>query len=146
MEADVEAQSPYATTRAPGFARRLATETKQAFRTTEFWAYATILAALFIAGAVTDASTTTTGTTAAGGTGTTVSPDPLPASKVWLYAAILTVGYMVARGLAKAGSRDPYWDQPSQGGDGTSITERVKGAAQVLKEGDGAHQEPGARN
>src|SRR3954452_6379777 len=136
MEVDVEAQSTYATTRAPGFARRLVTETKQAFKTTEFWAYAAILAALFIAGAVTDGSTTTTGATTTGGTGTAVTPDPLPAGKVWLYAAILTVGYRVARGLAKAGSRDPYWDQPSTD-DGGSISERVKTAAQVLKEGDG---------
>ena len=30
------------------------------------------------------------------------------ASKVWLYATILTVGYMVSRGLAKAGSSQPY--------------------------------------
>lgn len=140
----MEAQSAYATSRAPSFARRLATETKQAFKTTEFWAYALILVALFIAGAVTDGSTTT-GTTASGGTGTIVSPDPLPASKVWLYAAILTVGYMVARGLAKAGSRDPYWDQPSSG-EGGSIGERVKTAAQVLKEGDATSDtEAGAR-
>jgi hypothetical protein len=28
--------------------------------------------------------------------------------EVWLYATILTVGYMVSRGLAKSGSSDPY--------------------------------------
>ena len=28
--------------------------------------------------------------------------------QAWLYATILTVGYMVSRGLAKAGSRQPY--------------------------------------
>jgi hypothetical protein len=115
-----------------GFTRRLATETKQAFKTSEFWAYLAILMGLFIAGAVTDSSTTVT----AGGVGeTTVSPDALPADKVWLYAVILTVGYMISRGLAKAGSRDPYWDQPVSGGDG-SLGERVKSAAQALKEGD----------
>jgi hypothetical protein len=27
---------------------------------------------------------------------------------VWLYATILTVGYLISRGLAKAGSRQPY--------------------------------------
>jgi hypothetical protein len=32
------------------------------------------------------------------------------ARQVWLYATILTVGYMVSRGLAKSGSRDPYDD------------------------------------
>jgi hypothetical protein len=32
----------------------------------------------------------------------------LISKQVWLYATILTVGYMVARGLAKSGSREPY--------------------------------------
>jgi hypothetical protein len=118
----------------PGFARRLATETKQAFKTTEFWAYVAILIGLFIAGAVTDSSTTVT--TGPDGSSTAVSPDALPADKVWLYAAILTVGYMVSRGLAKAGSRDPYWHQPNSGDGDGSLGERVKTAAQVLKEGD----------
>ena len=35
--------------------------------------------------------------------------DAFPASRAWLYVAIVGVGYMVSRGLAKAGSRDPYW-------------------------------------
>jgi hypothetical protein len=141
----LEAHS-YEPGRYPGFARRLATETKQAFKTTEFWAYIAVLIGLFIAGAVTDSSTTvTTGT----GTGTsTTSPDALPADKVWLYAVILTVGYLVSRGLAKAGSRDPYWDQPSAS-DGSSIGDRVKTAAQVLKDGDSdgsSQHEAGARH
>jgi len=129
----VEAQSAYQRGPTPGFARRLATETKQAFKTTEFWAYVAVLIGLFIAGAVTGSSTTVNA-----GTGdTTVSPDSLPADKVWLYAVILTVGYMVSRGLSKAGSRDPYWDQPNIGDGNESLGERVKTAAQVLKEGDG---------
>ena len=142
----MEAQSTYSTRPASRFARRLATETKQAFKTTEFWAYTAILIALFIAGAVTEGSTTT-GTSAASGTSTaTVSPDPLPASKVWLYATILTVGYLVARGLAKAGSRDPYWDAPNSA-DGGSVTDRVRNAAQALKEGDTTTQsEAGVRH
>jgi hypothetical protein len=32
---------------------------------------------------------------------------------VWLYVTLLTIGYMISRGLAKAGSRDPYWAQRS---------------------------------
>ena len=32
------------------------------------------------------------------------------AKQAWLYVTILTVGYMVSRGLAKSGSRDPYRD------------------------------------
>jgi len=35
--------------------------------------------------------------------------DAFNASRAWLYVAILTVGYMVSRGLAKAGSREPFW-------------------------------------
>ena len=35
--------------------------------------------------------------------------DAFPAVRAWLYIAIVGVGYMVSRGLAKAGSREPYW-------------------------------------
>ncbi len=28
--------------------------------------------------------------------------------QVWLYATVLTIGYMISRGLAKAGSSEPY--------------------------------------
>jgi hypothetical protein len=43
--------------------------------------------------------------------------DSFPADDVWLYATILTIGYMISRGLAKAGSRDPYTDEaPSTNG------------------------------
>ena len=72
--------------------RRLSTETKASFKTTEFFAYIGLLVALLIAAAVVDE-------TDAGGFG---------AQQVWLYATVLTVGYMVSRGLAKSGSRDPY--------------------------------------
>jgi hypothetical protein len=72
--------------------RRLSTETKAAFKTTEFFAYVGVLVAILIAAAVIDESD-------AGGFG---------ARQAWLYATILTVGYMVSRGLAKSGSRDPY--------------------------------------
>ncbi len=30
------------------------------------------------------------------------------ADRVWLYATILTVGYMISRGIAKADSRQPH--------------------------------------
>lgn len=74
------------------------TETKAAFKTTEFIAYVVVLVGILIAGAVID-----------GGKG--VGNDPFGANRVWLYATILTIGYMVSRGLAKSGSRDPYTDQ-----------------------------------
>ena len=30
------------------------------------------------------------------------------AKQAWLYFTILSAGYMISRGLAKSGSRDPY--------------------------------------
>ena len=76
--------------------RRLSTETKAAFKTTEFIAYVAVLVGILIAGAVTQAS------------GYAGSHDPFRADRVWLYVTVLTVGYMVSRGIAKAGSRQPY--------------------------------------
>jgi hypothetical protein len=76
--------------------RRLATETKAAIKTTEFYAYVVVLAGTLIAGLVTKA-----------GSG---HDDRFLAKDVWLYAAILTVGYMISRGLAKSGSREPFTD------------------------------------
>jgi hypothetical protein len=74
---------------------RLSTETKAAFKTTEFIAYVIILIGMFIAAAVTDNGDDGQG---------------FGADQVWLYATILTVGYMIARGLAKSGSREYYDD------------------------------------
>ena len=34
--------------------------------------------------------------------------DVFRADRVWLYAVILSIEYMISRGLAKAGSRGPY--------------------------------------
>ncbi|MFD3807974.1 hypothetical protein ACFWSF_25895 [Streptomyces sp. NPDC058611] len=34
--------------------------------------------------------------------------DYFRADAAWLYIVILTVGYMISRGLAKSGSRDHY--------------------------------------
>ena len=76
-----------------GLGRRLATETKHALKTTEFYAYVVAFVLILIAGNSIES--------AEGG------PDRFAADKVWLYIAILTVGYMISRGLAKAGSRGP---------------------------------------
>ena len=81
-------------------ARRLSTETKAAFKTTEFMAYIAMLVGIFVAGAVSKA------TDYAG------SHDAFRADRVWLYATVLTVGYMISRGIAKAGSRERYDDRP----------------------------------
>ena len=78
---------------------RRSTETKASFKTTEFAAYLVMLAGLFIAGAVTHASSYG------------AHHDVFRADRVWLYAVILTVGYMLSRGFAKSGSRDPYTEE-----------------------------------
>jgi hypothetical protein len=62
------------------------TETKSAFKTTEMMAYVAVLAAVLIAGAI---------------------ADNFGARSIWLYATILTAGYMISRGLAKSGSQEP---------------------------------------
>ena len=73
-------------------ARRLTTETKAAFKTTEMIAFVVAVFGVLIAAAIVDQSD-------AGGLG---------AKQAWLYVTILTVGYMVSRGLAKSGSSQPY--------------------------------------
>jgi hypothetical protein len=73
---------------------RRTTETKAAFKTTELIAYIVAVVGVLIAAAMVDESN-------AGGFGS---------KQAWLYVTILTVGYMISRGLAKSGSRDPYTD------------------------------------
>jgi hypothetical protein len=75
--------------------RRVSTETKAAFKTTELIAYVVTVIGVLVAAAVVDNAD-------AGGLG---------AKQAWLYVTILTVGYMISRGLAKAGSRDFYDDE-----------------------------------
>jgi hypothetical protein len=69
--------------------REYTTETKPFFLTSEFLAYVLFLMGLGIA------------------TGTEESIDP---RLFWLLATVATVGYMVSRGIAKAGSRSRAWD------------------------------------
>jgi hypothetical protein len=119
------------TTERTGRIQRLSTETKQAFKTTEFWVMVVLVIALWIAGAVTggDGGATAAGSETAGG------GDDLNAGRVWLYTVILAGAYFISRGLSKSGSRDPYWDSPDYDGASDGIGERVKAAAQVLTEG-----------
>ena len=91
------------TDRAPrrsfGGVSRLVTETKAAFKTSEFYAYLVTFVLILIAGAQIKEKN---------------NVDAFRADKVWLYITILTVGYMIARGLAKSGSREPYWEESGQ--------------------------------
>ena len=81
-------------TRAPSVHRRdegvKGTETKAAFKTTELIVYVLAVLGVLIASAIVDQS---------------FGADP-----AWRYVTYLTVGYMISRGLAKAGSREPYRD------------------------------------
>src|SRR3954451_10252238 len=83
----------------PSMLMRLSSETKHAFKTTEFWAMCAIVAGILIASWV----------IGQGDGNGNADTDAFPASRAWLYVAIVGVGYMVSRGLAKAGSRDFYW-------------------------------------
>ena len=63
------------------------TETKAAFKTTELIVYALAVAGVLIASALVD--------------------NNFGADPAWRYVTYLTIGYMISRGLAKSGSRNP---------------------------------------
>ncbi len=84
---------------------RLKTETKQAFKTTEFWAMAGLVVAILVSAAVING----------GDNGT----DQFIAKQAWLYVSILDAGYFISRGLAKSGSYEPDPDYNADRGDRT---------------------------
>lgn len=86
---------------------RLTTETKSALKTTEFWAMVGVIVAILISAATIKGGDTAPGT------------DEFIARQAWLLVAIVAVGYMISRGLAKSGSREPYTerDDPGDGRD-----------------------------
>jgi hypothetical protein len=80
-------------------------ETKAAIKSTEFYAYLLTFAGILIAAqAISD-----------GDSGTGTSGDVFNANRAWLYLTVLTVGYMVSRGLAKAGSGHPDHEDTRRG-------------------------------
>ena len=87
--------APESTARATG-ARRLATETKSALKTTEFWVMVAVVVAILVSAQSISGGDTAPGT------------DSFVAKQAWLYVAIVAVGYMISRGLAKSGSHEPY--------------------------------------
>lgn len=72
---------------------RRTTETKSAWKTTELIIYILSVVGVLIAAAVTDNGSDGQG---------------FGASSAWLYVTLLSVGYMISRGLAKSGSREHY--------------------------------------
>ncbi|SHN47192.1 hypothetical protein SAMN05443668_12140 [Cryptosporangium aurantiacum] len=74
--------------------RRLSTETKASFKTSELVAYVAAVIGVLIASQV---------------VGTTDGhSDYFRADRAWFFIVLLTIGYLISRGLAKSGSRDPY--------------------------------------
>lgn len=74
--------------------RRLSTETKASFKTSELVAYVVAVVGVLVASQVVGSDDG--------------HSDYFRADRAWLYIVILTVGYLVSRGLAKSGSRDAY--------------------------------------
>ena len=72
-------------------ARRLTTETKSAFKTTELIVFVLSVVGVLIAATITDNGDDGQG---------------FGARSAWLYVTLLSIGYMISRGLAKAGSRE----------------------------------------
>jgi hypothetical protein len=70
-------------------ARRISTETKASFKTTEMVAFVAAVIGVLIASSIVDAS-------------------DFGAQEAWFYVTLLTIGYMVSRGLAKSGSREHF--------------------------------------
>jgi hypothetical protein len=89
-------------------ARRLTTETKASWKTTELYVTVAVVVGILIAAAVVDETDT-------GGFG---------ARQAWLYVTIAVVGYVISRGLAKSGSRDPYWDDADHDHDRVTTRDR----------------------
>jgi uncharacterized membrane protein YcjF (UPF0283 family) len=84
-----------------GALRRLTTETKQSFKTSEFWAMVVVIVGILVSAAAIKG----------GDNGT----DEFIARNAWLYVSIVAAGYMISRGLAKSGSREPYTDDDGRG-------------------------------
>src|SRR5215204_1697753 len=85
-----------------GRAARRLTETKAAFKTTEFWAMVGVIVAILVSAAAIKGGDS-------GGT------DEFIARQAWLYVAIVAGAYLISRGLAKSGSSDPYSESRDEG-------------------------------
>jgi hypothetical protein len=68
---------------------RFTTETKPAYKTTELIVYAAAVIGVIVTGLIVE---------------------ELDVNRTWLYLTILTVGYLLSRGLAKSGSYEPDHD------------------------------------
>lgn len=81
------------TTGAAATDRRISTETKASYKTTELFVYIFAVAGVLIASLMVDEGSSDFG-----------------AQEAWFYVSLLTIGYMISRGLAKSGTREHYDD------------------------------------
>ena len=102
-------------------------ETKPSFKTTELWILALALLTLFITGL--------------GTSDTAGELDNLDSARVWFYAILLGVGYLLSRGLAKSGAGARA---SADGHGGASITDRARAAAEAFSGGEGSSRGGGA--
>jgi hypothetical protein len=79
-------------------------ETKEFFKTSEFVVWGLTVLAILIAGAVIGDN---------GG-----ADDNLKAGLVWTLVAATSIGYMISRGISKAGARRGYGEAPMDQGQG----------------------------
>lgn len=98
---------------------RLVTETKHALKTTEFWVLVGLVTTILISAAAIKG----------GDSGT----DEFIARHAWLYVSILGGAYFIGRGLAKSGSREPYFEG---GTNEMRDREGVRDGATVARSGD----------
>jgi hypothetical protein len=77
--------------------QRLTTETKHSTKTTEFFAMVVVIVGILLSAALIKGGDS-------GGT------DEFIARQAWLYVSIVAGAYFISRGLAKSGSREPYFD------------------------------------
>lgn len=77
-----------------GTTRRRSTETKASFKTTELMVLIAAVVGVILASDLVKT--------------TSQHADYFRADKAWFYIVLLSIGYMVSRGLAKSGSREHY--------------------------------------
>jgi hypothetical protein len=78
----------------PGASRRVGIETKPSVKTTEFFVFLAGVVAIVATALIVDGDANTGG-------------DPFNAEQALRYITFLAIGYMISRGIAKAGSRTP---------------------------------------
>src|SRR5215212_7203029 len=88
-DTSTQGAAPKVHTRETDAGLQRSTETKASTKTSEFYVYLAAAAAILIASLIVDGFNATEG---------------------WMFFTFLSIGYMISRGLAKSGSREPYRD------------------------------------